>query len=197
MALAWSAPNADRTAYQGKLDLEWPGGELIAYHRHDWSQTHPGPGKLGWRAKANDSTLFESDSPPLTCLWVSDDDLFVIGLSDVKLDNAAQVILVRTTDHKTWSMAVACGARKRGAKTGIGCSESATNFVFWYDEENPGLRLKQAGDEPDTLFYNDKSGAPAKLALRPTQQPRPATTPAAAQPAPPRPSPSPAPQSQP
>lgn len=98
---------ADRIAYRGTQELVAHGAELTVRHGHDWSRvTSIGSWKLSVSAdspfgvdlKTSSLTFFRGKeqiarvaSPPLTYLEVSADGRFVIGLSNIKLLNLAQL----------------------------------------------------------------------------------------------------------
>lgn len=102
---------ADRAAYSGARDIVAHGAGITVRHRHDWSRIR---GKDGaWHLRYSDATPFGVDetisslafyssqgalvarvpSPPLTHLWISADDRYVIGLSEIRHLNPTQLVV--------------------------------------------------------------------------------------------------------
>lgn len=101
---------ADSVAYGAVVDLQAQGSDFKVVHHHDWSRatqakrnsmmgTHQDPfragndyGHVAWYA--SDGRLVRRlPSPALTWLGVSPDSRYVIGLSNVMLDNPYQLVV--------------------------------------------------------------------------------------------------------
>jgi hypothetical protein len=102
---------ADRAAYGGTRDIVAQGSTIVVRHHHDWSRV-PMTNE-GWRMKYSAATplgvdeevsnlkIYSSEgavidqvpSPPLTYLEISDDDRYVIGLSNIKHLNSTQLVV--------------------------------------------------------------------------------------------------------
>lgn len=111
LALLAQSSFADRAAYGGKRDIVASGTTIKVRHRHDWSRI-PLKGD-GWVLHFSPATPFGVDeetsnlefyssqgalvartsSPPITVLKISNDDKYVIGLSDIKHLNATQLVV--------------------------------------------------------------------------------------------------------
>lgn len=114
LALAVQPSFADRAAYGGTRDLVARGVTITVRHHHDWSRI---PIKDGaWVLHYTPATPFGVDeeisrvevlsqgalvartsSPPITYLQISDDDKYVIGLSNIKHMNDTQLVVFSST----------------------------------------------------------------------------------------------------
>lgn len=102
---------ADFAAYQAVVDLRAEGPGIIVTHHHDWStataeqrskmiRTHQDPFRddnyyafLVWYGPDSTTQVRRTPSPALSWLGVTPDGRYVIGLSDVMLDNPYQVVV--------------------------------------------------------------------------------------------------------
>lgn len=99
---------ADVLAYNGKVTLATTNGEFIATHFHDWSSpkleqmtdddalyfsatnTLSGVAVTDLRTRRE---IFASPCPALTYIWLSPDNRFLVGLSNVKRRNPYQLVI--------------------------------------------------------------------------------------------------------
>ena len=111
MGVALRGARADFAAYQSIVDLRADGDTFIVKHHHDWSRTtqdsrykmittHQDPfrsdndyANIAWYSRGDDRLLRQMPSPALTWLGVSPDSRYVIGLSNVMLDNPYQLVV--------------------------------------------------------------------------------------------------------
>lgn len=148
VALAADPANSDAAAYYGTVDLSVASTGLRAIHHHDWRK------RESFIRLLNTQTgriLRESTSPPLTTLWVSPDSAYVVGLSNIKLDNSVQVLVMRADGEILLSRSVSC---RDSIVDSPPCTESVTNWVSWYNEDQPGIHLDGKGGRPTTLIVN-------------------------------------------
>lgn len=103
---------ADRVSYGGIHEVTATNGTLTARHVHNWSSPKIGPMFLAlaqheqFLTSANDfsfvelrnrsgAVLFHVPAPAMTTLWISPDSQYVVGLSNIKLDNPYQLVVWR------------------------------------------------------------------------------------------------------
>ena len=118
----------DAIAYQGVKDLRAESAELVAIHHHDWSEptwkkrsrmmmTHQDPftpendyAYVSVKRKDTGALLFKSPSPALTWLGVTARSRYVIGLSDIMMDNPYHVVVWDRTGRVVGKYRVGAGA---------------------------------------------------------------------------------------
>lgn len=107
---------ADRTGYEGIVDVETSAGGVTCRHHHDWSDAtriarfNMIVGKTELFSEANtyawlscskgDASLFKSPAPALTRLVMSGDGRFVVGVTHIKLWNPVQIAVWETASGK-------------------------------------------------------------------------------------------------
>jgi hypothetical protein len=107
--LGVSSAHGDYAAYGGRHEVTTTRGTLTFRHVHDWDSPKVEPlfSNLTHHERffsaANDfafvelrdasKILFRSPSPALTCLWISRDGQFFVGLSDIMLYNPYQLVV--------------------------------------------------------------------------------------------------------
>jgi hypothetical protein len=102
---------ADRVGYNQVRVLRKQNSELLIEHHHDWSHrtesqryrmitTHQDPFRadnnyafIKCTDKATGRPLFRMPTPALTYLWMSPDSKYIVGLSNIKLDNPYQLVV--------------------------------------------------------------------------------------------------------
>lgn len=136
--LAWST-HADVVAYYQTVDLEVHATSLRAKHHHNWRERES-------YVEVYDSTseklLFGRKSPPLTTLWISPDQSLVVGLSSIRLDNPSQIVVFGLDGRVLLERSIRCGDDLAKST----CSESVSNWVHWYREDNPEIEIATPND---------------------------------------------------
>jgi hypothetical protein len=118
-AFAARGARADAVGYEEVIDIDAAGGGVTCRHHHDWSydthrarwqviSTHAdmfnAENDFAWLAcSRGEREVFRSPSPALTKLWVSDDGLYVVGLSNVKSWNPIQVVVFETSGKRIFA----------------------------------------------------------------------------------------------
>jgi hypothetical protein len=230
---------ADRIPYGDRRNLTVQGVTLTVEHQHDWSKV-PAT-EDGWTARYSESAPYGVDeeisnlkfysssgeliacvpSPPLTYLALSPDERYVIGLSQIKLANPAQLVVFDSKGQLLLKRRIAAssscfgqteferlkssypetfaslakysrflGATYYGWRDGerifldvegIGAnispqlrdeldaarcdsplspnfSESVTNWIHWYQREDPQPRIVETGGGPIEVRLRDPAG---------------------------------------
>ena len=95
--------------------------------------------------------IFCTAVPSLTFIWLSPDERYIVGLSDIKHANPFQVVAYSITGDLLFRRSIRC------EDAGIeGCSESITNHVFWFHEKDPDISLLEKGDDTLELSLNSR-----------------------------------------
>lgn len=112
LILAPFSAHADHNGYTKTITLTAQGGGWSCVHRHDWSDTSLAARRrmirssqdpmgrendfsyLECKSDADSRLMFRTPVPALTHLWISGDNHFIVGLSNVKLDNPIQMIVL-------------------------------------------------------------------------------------------------------
>jgi hypothetical protein len=150
LALAARPVVADFMAYGGKRDIRTEGATLVVEHHHDWSRkARPSWVKLSDRASRRER--WKRDSGPLDVLWLSPDEKYVVGLSQIKLGNDRQLMVAGTDGSFLHEQRVRCDVLR---PLEVPCSESTSNWVHWYDGNEPGIDLVMEGGRPVALSFN-------------------------------------------
>ncbi len=106
-----AASRADSRLYRGAVHLEARSASLIAIHEHDWSKVvaqdplvlrfsterpFGTPADVAWLELrgADGHVIARTSTPPLTRLTISADGRYVIGLSNIKLLNLTQLVVI-------------------------------------------------------------------------------------------------------
>ena len=105
----YSEAQCDGSPYREKREIKASKGTLTFYHWHDWASPKlnslfkdvvkherffsEGNDFSFVELKEGSEVLFRSASPALSYLWISPDSQFVVGLSDVMLDNPYQLVV--------------------------------------------------------------------------------------------------------
>jgi len=113
LLLVTRSSTADQTAYSEEREIRASAANVSCRHWHDWSpktiqsraamisgnQDPFGRVNNYARIECNDTkdgkTLFVTPSPALTTLWISPDQRYLVGLSNVKLWNPYQLVVYR------------------------------------------------------------------------------------------------------
>ncbi|HEY1147671.1 MAG TPA: hypothetical protein VGF27_03815 [Pseudoduganella sp.] len=135
-ALLWQPAHADRAQYRKPVRLSAQAADLYVEHQHDWST----PEHLAFiRAVKVDSSkeLFSNSSPALTYLWISPDAQYIVGLSNIKLQNQYQLIVLTRGGEQ---LLAADLTKLDWAKQ----RESVSNWIRWYKEPSPVIEIDEA-----------------------------------------------------
>lgn len=102
--------HADRAVYNRVKNLLVENKEISVLHRHDWSGDRDVRSKImnSWLGpfqpeniyahieavdQKSGQVLFRRLSPALSYVWISDDSGYIVGLSDIRLDNPVQLVI--------------------------------------------------------------------------------------------------------
>jgi hypothetical protein len=173
------AASADGVGYAGVREISVDRGNRRLRHSHDWSAKGLAIGRdhsilaldpfsirntfgvVVLSDRTTGDVIFSAPSPALTLLWISDDERYLVGLSDIRLWNPIQVVVYDTVGRILAARAVECAA-----SAVPGCGESVTNWVHWFDEKTPDLTLKREGDGFVLGFRSrSRSGTPTTLSI--------------------------------
>jgi hypothetical protein len=164
---ASSAAHADSVAYNGVVDLSAETATLYAEHHHDWSFLPRAPRKTISTAENrcaadNDESslrlcdkttgvdLFRRLVPALTHIWISPDSEYVVGISNVMPHNPYQLVVFNRTGERLLE-------RNMVGVKWPGVSRSITNWIHWYKEPVPQMKIVKEGPTA-TLFIEDPLG---------------------------------------
>jgi hypothetical protein len=169
LALATSsAAHADRVGYNKVVDLSAETETLHAEHHHDWSSaTHAARWKmistteipftadndyssLRLYDKTTGIELFRRPVPALTHIWISPDSEYVVGISNVMLWNRYQLVVFNRAGNRLLE-------RNMVEVNWPGVSRSVTNWINWYKEPVPQMKIVKDGATA-TLFIEDPLG---------------------------------------
>ncbi len=174
--LAGSPAFGDAVGYNKVVDLRAESSVVVAEHHHDWSRATQ---DARWKmisttkdpftaentyaflrlvGKASGRELFRKPVPALTHLWISPDSRYVVGLSDIKLDNPYQLVVFSRSGRRVFEKSI-------NAATWPSVQESVTNAVLWYKEPTPTIRLEEIRGEV-TLWIEDRQGTPREFRFR-------------------------------
>lgn len=101
---------ADRAEYCRVKNILVENKDMSVLHHHDWSADRKARKKImnSWLGpfqpgnvyafvecidQVSGQFLFKVPSPALTFLWISDDSGYIVGLSDIKMDNQFQLVI--------------------------------------------------------------------------------------------------------
>jgi hypothetical protein len=165
---ASSAAHADGVGYSGVVDLSVETDHLRAEHHHDWGfVSHNARWKMistardpftaendySWLRLSNKTTgveLFRYPVPALTHIWISPDSEYVVGISNVMLWNPYQLVVFNRTGDRLLE-------RNMVGVNWPGVLRSVTNWVHWYKEPVPQMKIVKEGSTA-TLFIEDPLG---------------------------------------
>jgi hypothetical protein len=148
LLLAGGPVHADGFAYGDVVDLRAEGATLIAEHHHDWVKLSA---FLRLLDRASGRELLRRESPALSTVWLTPDERYVVGLSQVKYDNPYQLFILGRDGRFVHQEAIHCSDPRLA---GLPCGESVSNFVFWYDKADPALDLQEEKGQPSALSFN-------------------------------------------
>jgi len=105
------AGRADRMEYNKAKNILIENKDISVLHHHDWSFDRERRRRImsSWLgpfqpenvyayveciSQKTGQILFKVPSPALTFLWISDDSEYIVGLSDIRLDNPIQLVVL-------------------------------------------------------------------------------------------------------
>jgi hypothetical protein len=94
--------------------------------------------------------LFRRPAPALTYIWISPDAEYVVGISDVMLWNPYQLVVLNRKGDRLLE-------RNMVGVNWPGVSRSVTNWINWYKEPVPQMKIVKEGITA-TLFIEDPLG---------------------------------------
>ncbi len=94
--------------------------------------------------------LFCTAVPALTHIWLSPDEKYVVGLSDI-VTNRFQLIVYSTEGNLVFGRAIDCEETKIE-----GCSRSVSQYVHWFHETHPGILLQEKDGGTLELSLNSR-----------------------------------------
>ena len=142
---------ADSALYSGNRDIQVQEGSIRAEHQH-------GRGRAYVRivdAESGDE-LLKLESPPLTYLWLSPGGRYLVGLSTIKVLNETQLLVVSRDGKIVIKRPVSCSS------SSLSCVESKTNYIYWYDETNPQIEIREIDHYPRAVVVNPFSACAAE-----------------------------------
>lgn len=165
----------DYKPYSGEKHLSIESGGIRVTHVHsrkngrpwydariesfsDCNYSHNNQGVM--QAFRGSERLFCRAVPALTDIWISSDEKYIVGLSDIKFSNPYQIIVVSNTGGLLFRRSIRCTDTQIG-----GCSESVTNRVNWYRKELPGIRIIEGVDRAIELSLNSPDGSRISFAF--------------------------------
>lgn len=162
---AWS----DFKPYSGEVHISDEGKEIIITHIHsrrygrqwyedqiesfsdcDYRLNTQGVLQVFQKSKR----LFCSVVPALTLVWLSPDEQYIVGLSDIKWLNSYQIVVYSITGDLLFRRPIRCEEVNIG-----GCAESVTNYVHWFDKKSPEILIKEIGNQTIELSLNSPDGS--------------------------------------
>lgn len=165
---ASSAAHADMVGYAKVVELSVEASTLRAEHYHDWGSasraarwkmisTTENPftadnnySSLRLYDKVTGVDLFRRPVPALTHIWISPDSEYVVGVSNVMLWNPYQLVVFNRTGDRLLE-------RNMVGANWPGVSRSVTNWINWYKEPVPQIKIVKEGATA-TLFVEDRLG---------------------------------------
>ena len=145
LLLAGSSALSDAVSYSKVVDLRAETGVVVAEHHHDWSKaTQDARWKMISTTKdpftaentyaylrlvdrPSGREIFKKPVPALTHLWISPDSRYVVGLSNIKLNNPYQLVVFSRSGRRVLEKSIT-------EATWPSVQESVTNAVIWYKE---------------------------------------------------------------
>ncbi len=148
---------ADAIGYSLVYDCKAENSQFVAEHHHDWSEATR---KARWKMISTDKNVLSSENtyssllltsrgdgreifqvptPALSYLWISPDSRFIVGVSNIKLWNPLQLVVLN-------AQGAVLLAKPVDESSFPGVSGSVTNWVYWYHEPSPTISITPVGD---------------------------------------------------
>ena len=121
----------DRTVYQKRLSINIESENYLIIHLHDWSR------KFAYIVIINKNTGYNTivfQTPALTRLFLSEDENYIVGFSNIKINNQYQLIIMNITGEYILRKNI-------NANESNNFTETVTNYVFWYNENIENIQF--------------------------------------------------------
>jgi hypothetical protein len=106
--------------------------------------------RCGCATRRQAASCFAVPCPALTHIWISPDSEYVIGISNVMLRNPYQLVVFNRAGDRLLE-------RNMVGVNWPGVSRSVTNWIHWYKEPAPQMKIVKEGATA-TLFIEDRLG---------------------------------------
>jgi hypothetical protein len=157
---------SDSRPYSGSLRISDGGKAMRVVHDHtrahgrDWYRSQMGVKQFSecdhtasnqgiLQVFRRSDRLFCTAVPALTHIWLSPDEKYVVGLSNIMHDNPFQLIVYSTKGELLFQRAIDC--RELDIE---GCRTSITNSIYWFHETHPGIALQESANGTLELSVN-------------------------------------------
>ena len=127
---------SDSAAYKGIANISIESENYIIEHYHDWSINNA---YIECIDKKTRDIVFKISSPALTKLFVSNDEQFIVGLSNIKIDNPYQFVMLNLKGEYIIRSHVRRFLRKY--------YQTVTNYIYWFNEKDPELEFIYKNNE--------------------------------------------------
>ena len=127
---------SDNAAYKGIVNISIESENYIIEHYHDWSINYA---YIECIDKRTNDIVFKIPSPALTKLFVSNDEQFIVGLSNIKIDNPYQFVMLNLKGEYIIRSHVRRFLRKY--------YQTVTNYIYWFNEKDPELEFIYKNNE--------------------------------------------------
>ena len=152
LVLAVSA-YADSVAYNLSVSIQKQTQNYTIIHSHNWKRSF-GNGKFEIVSKKDGATIFEKKVGAFTHIAASEKHDVIVLLSNVMFLNPYQLRIFTFSGEEIKKDSVS--QNSIGNKYGD-VGETATNYVFWFNERDPGFEFVETKDEL-YLKMNDNTG---------------------------------------
>jgi hypothetical protein len=129
---------SDSAPYNKTVNITIESENYIIEHYHDWNWKVKNAYIECIDKKTND-IVFKVPSPALTKLFISEDEQFIVGLSYIKIDNPYQFVILNVEGEYI--------IRSHARKISRNYYETVTNYIYWFNIENPELEFIYKNNE--------------------------------------------------
>jgi hypothetical protein len=120
---------SDSVIYRETINISIESEKYIVNHHHNWDRNYA---YIECMNKDTNDIVFRVPSPALTHIFISDDEQFIVGLSNIKVDNPFNVVVIDMEGKYI--------LEKHIDNIGVrDYYQSVTNFVYWFNETNPEI----------------------------------------------------------
>jgi hypothetical protein len=151
---------SDRAAYSEKIHIEIESENYLIIHEHDWSFSTHNERKMMMSTidqnlfdnndfayiecinKKNGEIIFHIPSSALTHLFISDDEKYILGISNIMLDNPYQLLVITITGELL---------KKRHITSNESMMEDRDFNIF----KNKFLNTFHLLQSKERIYYND------------------------------------------
>ncbi len=124
----------------------WYGG--IAKNLDECDHTNGHQGIL--QIFKGDKRVYCTAPPALTHLWLSPDEKYVVGLSDIYARNSHQLVVYSTEGELLYNRKIECD------ELSSFCVTTNSEYIFWYHQSHPAINLEELESDKLRLTLNDK-----------------------------------------